>query len=63
MHHRAKWVTYSDRIGRRKIKPAAVRPARVGTGVRVATIGEYLIFVSTSVFSLRSTLPVGKTGT
>jgi hypothetical protein len=54
MHHRAKWVTYSDQIGRRKIKPAAVRAARVGSGFWAASVGEYLIFVFTFVFSLRS---------
>jgi hypothetical protein len=62
MHHRAKWVTYSNRTGYRKIKLAAVHPARMGSVVRVASLSEYLIFVSISIFSLRSTLPVGKTG-
>jgi hypothetical protein len=61
-HHRADWVTYSDRIAHRRIKPAAVRPTRVGNVIRVASAGEYSIFVSASVFSLRSTLQMGKTG-
>lgn len=61
-HHRADWVTYSDRIAHRRIKPAAVRPTRVGSVIRVASAGEYLIFVSASVFSLRSTLQMWKIG-